>query len=157
MFPALAYVGKTLASVKNTSGGEPAAKPWLSCWFMSEAATISTLLPDLVSQALTVSVCSLTSAGPFEVIIIFSVTGPLWLLGEALDCSSKPPPPEQAPRTRAPAARQTAKAVRVGRFLYGVMVCPFDRRLPCQWFPGRWPSRVGGGCGCCSNEPSARG
>src|SRR6476661_8546135 len=111
MLPALAYVGKTLASVKKTSGGEPAAKPCVSCWLMSEAATTSTLLPVLVSHALTVSCWSLTSAGPLDVIMNFRVTGPLWLLGEPLEPESNPPPPEQAPRASAPAVRQTARAV----------------------------------------------
>src|SRR3954453_6545985 len=111
MFPALAYVGKTLASVKNRSGGEPAAKPWLSCWFMSEAATTSTLLPVLVSHALTVSFWSLMSAGPLDVIMNLIVTGPAaadWV--EPVPApSSKPPPPPHAARASTP-VRQAARA-----------------------------------------------
>src|SRR5690349_8196570 len=113
MFPALAYVGKTLASVKKRSGGEPAAKPWVSCWFMSDAAMTSTLLPVLSSHGLTVSCWSLTSAGPFEVIMNFSVTGPLlagWLAPPP-DPLSNPLPPPHAASARAPARPAASAAV----------------------------------------------
>src|SRR6476620_3374651 len=115
MFPALAYVGKTLASLKKRSGREPAAKPWVSCWFMSEAAMTSTLLPVLSSHGLAVSCWSLTSAGPFEVIMNFSVTGPLladWV-APLPDPLSNPLPPPQAARARAP-VRPAASAGVVG-------------------------------------------
>src|SRR6478609_845052 len=117
MLPALAYVGKTLASVKKTSGGEPAAKPCVSCWLMSEAATTSTLLPVLVSHALTVSCWSLTSAGPFEVIMNLIVTGPLagGCVAPLPPPLSKPPPPPHAASASTPVRQAATAAVVVLR------------------------------------------
>src|SRR6478735_7594205 len=113
MFPALAYVGKTLASVKKRSGGEPAAKPCVSCWFRSEAAMTSTLLPVLSSHGLTVSCCSLTSAGPLEVIRNLMVTGPAaadWVEPVPVP-SSKLLPPPQAARASTPVRQAATPAV----------------------------------------------